>query len=952
MSTAIARRFVCLAALLLLLGLVTSAFAQTPFFAAGNLVVSVEGCGVEGGTCTDIQNGTGTGGGYGDNQGAPLTLFQFSPTGTSSVSFVNSLALPQTGSGANFPVSGEYGSSSEGTINLAGTSQYLAIMGYGVNAASFNANPTLYGIPGGELGQSGSLTGQSYTPVPRITALIDPYGNVNSSTAIFNIFNANNPRSTYTADGTHIYVSGQGTSGDATGGVFYTTLGSGSATTIVGDDAGSTSSQDTRDVQIYNNTLYVSMDSKSGSYNRSYIGTLGDPPATSVFTCTGVGAGCPSGAPTVGPALMPGFGNTGGTGKETLTTGTNGNGNNLNNTSGTDKINLSPENFYFASSTVLYVADSGSPKNDSDGDDNSSGTGNIGDGGLQKWIFSDGSWSLAYTLYRGLNLVNNGGSSGTTGLIGLAGTVSGSNVYLYATNYTISDLDPTYLYGITDTLSFTTASQAASESFTELAPAPADSNFKGVSFVPTLPAGSATITTSPSGLTVTSAGTGCAPSTFTTPVTPIWTPGSSCALSVVTPQAASGVQYVFAQWGDGTTSTTDDVTAPATSAVYSAAFTAQPSAIYSPVNGSNLGGTSVTFQWGGFLGANAFWLDIGSTQGGNNYYSSGSLSNSTFSLNVSGLPSNGSTVYATWYYLLNGSWVANNYSYTALGASGSKGVITVPTPGSTLSGSSVTFDWTAGSGATGYWIDIGSSAGGNNYYSSGNLGNVLTTTVYGLPTNGSAVYVTLYSLVGGVWLSNAYSYTAFNLAAAAGVLTTPAPGSTLTSGTVTFDWTAGSGASAYWMDIGNSAGGNNYYSSGNLGNVLTTTVSGLPTDGSMLYVTLYSLIGGVWSGNAYTYTALNATSGLATMQSPTPGTTISGSTATFTWSGDSNATAYWVDIGTSAGGNNIYSSGSLGTALTTTVYSLPANGTTIYVSLYSYVGGQWVNNPVTYISGP
>jgi hypothetical protein len=34
------------------------------------------------------------------------------------------------------------------------------------------------------------------------------------------------------------------------------------------------------------------------------------------------------------------------------------------------------------------------------------------------------------------------------------------------------------------------------------------------------------------------------------------------------------------------------------------------------------------------------------------------------------------------------------------------------------------------------------------------------------------------------------------------------------------------------------------------------------------------------------------------------------------------------------------------------VYTLPANSSTIYVSLYSYVGGQWINNPVTYVSGP
>src|ERR1700729_264569 len=56
-----------------------------PFFTPGNLVVVVEGCGVQGGNCVGVPNGTGNGtgnssvGGCGDNQAGPLTLFQFAP---------------------------------------------------------------------------------------------------------------------------------------------------------------------------------------------------------------------------------------------------------------------------------------------------------------------------------------------------------------------------------------------------------------------------------------------------------------------------------------------------------------------------------------------------------------------------------------------------------------------------------------------------------------------------------------------------------------------------------------------------------------------------------------------------------------------------------------------------------------------------------------------------------
>ncbi len=443
-------------ALALGVALLTAVPALAQTFTPGNLVVAVEGNGVYGATS----------GPYGDNQASPLTLFQYAPNGTTGATFVDSLVLPQSSSGPNSAVSGEYGSSSEGTLQLSGNGYYLTIMGYGVNAATFNANPGAYSPSSTNtaLGQSGSVTGQLYTPVPRVVALIDAYGNVNSTTAIYNVFNANNPRSAYTADLKNIYVSGQGTSGDSTGGVFYTILGSTSATPITGlDTSGGTAGQDTRTVQIFNNTLYVSVDSKQGSgSNRDYIGTLGSPPSTSLYN---------NGA---GPTMLPGFGNSGGTGKVTITTGANSNGNGPN---AGKQINLSPVNYFFANSTTLYVADSGAPKNDS-------ATSSLGNGGLQKWIFSSGSWTLAYTLHAGLGLVANTSGTGSSGLYGLTGVVAGGQVKLYATNYTLSDLDPTFLYGISDTLTNTTASGAASETFTQLAAAPADSNFKGVSFAP------------------------------------------------------------------------------------------------------------------------------------------------------------------------------------------------------------------------------------------------------------------------------------------------------------------------------------------------------------------------------------------------------------------------------------------------------------------------------------
>jgi hypothetical protein len=452
------KRDTFLGALLFATALTSVAHAATTIssLTPGDLVVLVEGAGA-------------TSGVYADNQAAPISLFEYQGAGTSSANLIGAKVLPQTASGSNYAISGEYGSSSEGVLQLSGNGQYLTVAGYGVNAAAFNDNPTAYGTTttgsskSTALGQSGSLTGQSYTAVPRVVALISANGSVDTATALYNIYNGNNPRSVYTVDGKTFYVSGQGTGSDNTGGVYYATKGSTSAVPITGSDtSGKTLSQDTRVVEVYNNQLYVSVDSKEGSGSaRSFIGTLGAQGATP----TGVANN------DNGPTMLPGFGNTGGTGKVTITALTT----NGINTPG-QIINLSPEDYFFANATTLYVADSGAPKNNS-------ASSALGDGGLQKWSFAGGTWTLDYTLSQGLNLVANSASAGTTGLFGLTGEVVGDNVELYATNYIIGDTGQTYLYGISDALDAT--QKQAGESFVELAAAPADSNFKGVAFAPT-----------------------------------------------------------------------------------------------------------------------------------------------------------------------------------------------------------------------------------------------------------------------------------------------------------------------------------------------------------------------------------------------------------------------------------------------------------------------------------
>jgi hypothetical protein len=466
-------------ALSVALSLAMSAAAFSQAFTPGDLVIS---------TVSNVDPGAPN---NSLDTAAPIVLDDFT-LGTSGTTATadGSLTLPQTSSGNNSAISGEYGSASEGILQDSVNGQYLTILGYGVNASAFNTGGAgTYGTAA--LGQTTSLASTTgSTAVPRVVALIGSNGSVDTSTALYNVYNSDNPRSAATVDGSAFYISGQGQTGDSTGGIFYATDGASTATPININTATPTGANtvnpafgtETRSVQIVTvngtNTLWASRDySPSGTPNdstdiRSFVGPSGGLPTST----TGL---------TVSRVL------------QTATSALGGNYSSIDLTSGLDNsvnsarngkfVYLSPEQFFLASPTVMYVADSGEPKN---GSANAAG---LGEGGLQKWVLTAGTWTLDYDLSTGLNLVNNANANsntntapGVTGLFGLTGEVvdGGSDVELFATSYGLNELSSSYLYEITDNLSDTSITQASGEAFTTLYSAPAGTSIRGVAFAP------------------------------------------------------------------------------------------------------------------------------------------------------------------------------------------------------------------------------------------------------------------------------------------------------------------------------------------------------------------------------------------------------------------------------------------------------------------------------------
>jgi hypothetical protein len=358
----------------------------------------------------------------------------------------------------------------------------------------------------------------------------------------------------------------------------------------------------------------------------------------------------------------------------------------------------------------------------------------------------------------------------------------------------------------------------------------------------------------------------------------------------------------------------------------------------SPAPSSTLTSSSVTFTWTAGTGVTQYDLYVGTTGvGSSNIKASGALTALTYS--VSSIPSTGGTVYVRLLSLIAGAWQHVDYTYTEA----SFAQLTSPTPGSTLTGSTATFTWTAGTGVKDYDLYVGTTGvGSSNIKISGGL-TAQTYTVTNIPITGGALYVRLLSLVSGVWQSVDFTYTEADLVAPA-VMSTPAPGSTLTGSSATFTWTTGTGVTDYDLYVGTTGVGSSNIKASGGQTGQTFAVSGIPTTGGTLYVRLLSLIDGAWQHNDYTYTEAN----FAQLTSPTPGSTLTGSTATFTWTAGTGVKDYDLYVGTTGvGSSNIKVSGGQ-TALTYAVSGIPVTDGVLYVRLLSLVSGVWQSVDYTY----
>lgn len=329
------------------------AFAQ---FSAGNLVVFQAGDGV----ATLASTG---------NQ---VILKEFTPAGIAGTSVAISTTLnPLVVSGT---------ATSEGALSLAANGKYLVFGGYAQ-----------------ALPNSTALAAASSSVVNRGIGIVDGAGSYTRTALSATMYSTNNIRAG-AADGVGNFWGAGGNDGTDYMGTVST------ATNVQNVKTNS------RAVDIFNNQLYFSTQSASGTQTLLGIYSVG------------------TGTPTTGGQSITNVINTG-TGSQ-------------------------PAQFYFNSaSTICYVADQR----------------NAAGGGIQKWVYSASTWSLAYTLPTGTAAI---------GAFGVVADFSSSNPKVYATT---TEGSANRLIAIVDA--------GASSTATTLATAGSNVIFRGLAFSPGITTG-------------------------------------------------------------------------------------------------------------------------------------------------------------------------------------------------------------------------------------------------------------------------------------------------------------------------------------------------------------------------------------------------------------------------------------------------------------------------------
>lgn len=257
------------------------------------------------------------------------------------------------------------------------------------------------------------------------------------------------------------------------------------------------------------------------------------------------------------------------------------------------------------------------------------------------------------------------------------------------------------------------------------------------------------------------------------------------------------------------------------------------------------------------------------------------------------------------------------------------------------------FTWSAVTNADGYFLTIGTTSGGNDILDNFDVGNF---TTYDLPANlpeTAEIFVTIipYNGVGDATgcteeIFTTETTTTFPDCA---ILTTPLNGATDVAVTTDLTWTAASGAVGYLITVGTTSGGSDILFNQNVGNIVTYDLPNDLPENTEIFVTIlpYNSNGNNAVGcteESFTTGTVPTVPNCTTLTIPSNNAIDVALDTDLSWNLVSNATGYFITVGTTSGGNDILDNFDVGNF---TTYDMPADlpeNTEIFVTIIPYNG--------------
>jgi hypothetical protein len=357
--------------------------------------------------------------------------------------------------------------------------------------------------------------------------------------------------------------------------------------------------------------------------------------------------------------------------------------------------------------------------------------------------------------------------------------------------------------------------------------------------------------------------------------------------------------------------------------------------------------SSQQFEWS-TLGADKTQFFLGTMgPGTSDLANSGVQAADTYNFfTVSSIPSNGVYIYARVRYEKSGKWYYQDTRYTEPG-SVTPAQLTVPAPirGALLGASNVTFQWSPGSGPTGYRLTLGTEGPGSfNLYDT-SWTNATQFTASTIPQDGVNLYVRLYQEVDQRWQFTDYLFTEPGAMTPAELTTSTT--NLLGTTDVQFEWTPGVGPQMYELMLGTAGPGSTDIFHSGPTRATSVIVPSIPANGVNIYAQFWQRINLQWQYSDAVYTESGAPT-LAVLTAPTEGAVLGATNVAFQWSAGGGPTLYEFRLGTDGPCSyNLFDTGGI-RATHATVPTVPFRGEKVYACLLQLINGKWQSKDSTY----